>query len=204
MIVDFSRQKTARIYAIMSQTIMPRPIAWILSENDNGSYNLAPFSYFAPVCSQPPLIMVSIGSREDGTPKDSRANIVARRDFVIHIPSWPELAPMNASSATLPPGVSEVEELGLKLVDFEGFRLPRLQSSRVALGCSLYEIKEIGSGPYAMILGQIERVYLDDAAVLDDDGEKIAIDPEYLDPVARLGGIQYAKQGKVVSLPRPR
>jgi len=204
MIIDFSKQETSRIYAVMSQTIMPRPIAWILSENENGTYNLAPFSYFAPVCSRPPLIMVSIGCREDGTPKDSRANIAARRDFVIHIPSWPELEPMNASSATLPPGVSEVEELGLELVDFEGFRLPRLQSSRVAFGCTLFEIKEIGAGPYAMILGEIKKVFLDDAAVLSDDGQKIAINPEYLDPVARLGGIQYAEQGRVVSLPRPK
>jgi flavin reductase (DIM6/NTAB) family NADH-FMN oxidoreductase RutF len=188
----------------MAQTIMPRPIAWILSENENGSCNLAPFSYFAPVCSRPPLIMVSIGCREDGTPKDSRANIVARREFVIHIPSWSELEPMNASSATLPPGVSEVEELGLELVDFEGFRLPRLKSSRVAFGCRLYEIKEIGSGPYAMILGEIEKVYLADAAVLDDDGKKIGIDPQALDPVARLGGIQYAELGQVVSLARPK
>ncbi len=204
MIIDFSKQETARIYAIMAQTIMPRPIAWILSENENGSCNLAPFSYFAPVCSRPPLIMVSIGCREDGTPKDSRANIVARREFVIHIPSWSELEPMNASSATLPPGVSEVEELGLELVDFEGFRLPRLKSSRVAFACRLYEIKEIGSGPYAMILGEIEKVYLADAAVLDDDGKKIGIDPQALDPVARLGGIQYAELGQVVSLARPK
>ena len=204
MIIDLSREETARIYAIMAQTIMPRPIAWILSENENGSYNLAPFSYFAPVCSRPPLVMVSIGRREDGTPKDSRANIEARRDFVIHIPSWDELEPMNESSASLEPGASEVEAQGLELIDFEGFRLPRLASSPVAFGCRLYEIKEIGSGPYAMILGEIERVYLADAAVLDDEGNRIGIDPQRLNPVARLGGIQYAELGRVVSLARPK
>ncbi len=204
MIIDFAGESTARIYSTMAQTIMPRPIAWVLSENSDKSYNLAPFSYFAPVCSDPPLVMLSISKKDDGSLKDTRANIMERSDFVIHIPSWEQLEPMNASAATLAAGVSEVDELGLALADFSGVRLPRLAESRVALACTLHEIKEIGNGPYAMILGRIHHVYIADDAVTEGADNTLRISPARLNPVGRLGGPQYTKIGDIVTLARPK
>jgi flavin reductase (DIM6/NTAB) family NADH-FMN oxidoreductase RutF len=203
MNIDLAKQNAAQIYSAMAQTIMPRPIAWVLSENANGSFNLAPFSYFAPICSDPPLVMISISKKPDGTLKDTRANIKERKDFVLHIPSWKQLEPMNASAATMAAGVSEVEELGLALTDFEGSRLPRIRDSRVAMACSLYEIREIGNGPYAMVLGRIHHIYITDAAIVEQTDEKIRIAPEQLDPIGRLGGPQYAELGRIVTLARP-
>jgi flavin reductase (DIM6/NTAB) family NADH-FMN oxidoreductase RutF len=81
MYVDFKPLSANEVYFSMIQAVVPRPIAWVLSENSNGSHNLAPFSYFNAVCSKPPLIMLSIGVRPDGTLKDTTANIAARRDF---------------------------------------------------------------------------------------------------------------------------
>ena len=203
MDIDVTTIDAARMYSIMAQTIMPRPIAWVLSENANGSYNLAPFSYFAPICSDPPLFMVSISKKPDGTLKDTRANIIARKDFVLHLPSWEQLEDMNASAATLAYGVSEVDELNLDLTAFAGSRLPRLADSRVAMACSLYDIQEIGNGPYAMIIGRIHHVYIADQAVVEESEDKIRISPAALNPVGRLGGPQYAELGKVVTLARP-
>ncbi len=203
MIFDLSTQEPARVYSIMAQTIMPRPIAWVLSENENGSFNLAPFSYFAPICSDPPLIMISVSKKPDGTLKDTRANIKARHDFVIHIASWEQLEPMNSSAATLEAGVSEVAQLGLELTDFKGSKLPRLKQSNVAMACSLYEIREIGNGPYAMILGEIKHVYVVDEAVTEQSAESLRISPMTLNPVGRLGGPQYTSLGEVVTLARP-
>ena len=203
MNIDFADQAPARIYSIMAQTIMPRPIAWVLSENAGGNYNLAPFSYFAPICSDPPLFMISVSKKPDGTLKDTRANILERNDFVVHIPSWEQLEAMNSSAATMDAGVSEVDELGLSLTDFPGSRLPRLTESRVAMACSLYEIREIGKGPYAMILGRITRVYIADEAVMEHSDDTLRISPTALNPVGRLGGPQYAELGKVVTLARP-
>ncbi len=200
---DINELDPSRIYSIMAQTIMPRPIAWVLSENANGSYNLAPFSYFAPICSDPPLFMISISKKPDGSLKDTRANIIERKEFVLHLPTWSQLEAMNASAATLPSGVSEVEELGLELENFAGSRLPRLADSRVAMACTLHEIQEIGNGPYAMIIGRIHHIYIDDIAVLEQSEEKIRISPKILDPVGRLGGPRYTKLGKVVTLARP-
>ncbi len=76
MILDFSTLTESKKYITMSNTIFPRPIAWISTE-DNGVVNLAPFSYFAPLSSEPPLVIVSIANKE-GTaePKDTLANIL--------------------------------------------------------------------------------------------------------------------------------
>ncbi len=203
MIFDFATQTPARIYSTMAQTIMPRPIAWVLSENAGGSYNLAPFSYFAPVCSDPPLFMISVSKKPDGSLKDTRANIIARNNFVLHIPSWEQLEPMNSSAATLAAGVSEVEALGIELADFPGSSLPRIKDSRVAMACTLEELKEIGNGPYAMLIGRIHHVYIEDEAVVEQTEESIRISPARLNPVGRLGGPQYTELGPIVTLARP-
>ena len=67
MILDLSELKPAQVYFQMIQTLVPRPIAWVLSEIEQNKYNLAPFSYFNAVCSDPPLIMLSVGKKPDGS-----------------------------------------------------------------------------------------------------------------------------------------
>ena len=95
-------------YFLMVSAIVPRPIAWVLSEHADGRLNLAPFSYFNGVSSDPPLVMLSIGSKRDGLPKDTRANILERKQFVVHIVHSALLEPMNLSSAEVGAEVSEV------------------------------------------------------------------------------------------------
>ena len=204
MNIDLSTQAPALVYSTMAQTIMPRPIAWVLSENEGGSYNLAPFSYFAPICSDPPLVMISVSKKPDGSLKDTRANIIDRDNFVLHIPSWEQLEPMNSSAATLDAGVSEVDELGIELTEFPGSPLPRIKESRVAMACSLFEVKEIGNGPYAMIIGRIHHIYILDEAIIEQTAESIRISPSTLNPVGRLGGPQYTELGRIVTLARPK
>jgi flavin reductase (DIM6/NTAB) family NADH-FMN oxidoreductase RutF len=204
MNIDLSRLSTSEVYSTMAQTLIPRPIAWVLSDNGDGHYNLAPFSYFSAVCSDPPLIMFSVGKKPDGSPKDTRVNIETRREFVLHIPSWDLLEPMNESAATLPAGVSEIDAQGLALTEFSGFRLPRLRDSRLAMACELYQIQEIGSAPQALIFGRILNIYIEDGAVEKNAEGKLRIRPERLDPVGRLGGPNYTKLGRIMTLPRPK
>jgi len=93
MLLRLDQFEAAQRYYLMSQTLVPRPVAWVLSENATGSYNLAPFSYFNAICSTPPLIMFSIGKKPDGADKDTRRNIIERKRFTVHIP----LATKNTS-----------------------------------------------------------------------------------------------------------
>lgn len=202
MLIDFNEISTSARYFVLTQTIIPRPIAWVLTEHDNGSFNLAPFSYFNAVCSDPPLVMLSIGNKKDGSPKDTRANIQKRKRFVVHIAHRELMEAMNDSSAELPAEVSEVDELELKTTGFEGFELPRLADARVALGCTLYDVTELGPKKQAFILGEVERVWIDDEIAEESDG-RYAVDAMKLDPVGRLGPGQFMTFGELVRLTRP-
>jgi len=203
MHVDFSELTPGQIYFNMIQTLVPRPIAWVLSENAAGDFNLAPFSYFNAVCSDPPLIMLSIGRKPDGSPKDTRVNIEQRGHFVVHIAHRELARAVTESSATLAYGDSELARLGLATVPFDGSPLPRLADCRVAYACERYEIREIGNARQTLLLGLVKALYVDDAAVTTDTKGRTKIDATRLDPLGRLGGSEYSTMEGVISIPRP-
>lgn len=204
MIIDLDALSTSDTYFAMTQAIIPRPIAWVLSENEAGDYNLAPFSYFNAVCSDPPLIMLSLGKKPDGTPKDTRVNIEARRSFVVHIASSDQVQTLNASSATLPAGESEIARLGLELTEFPGSRLPRLADSRLAMACELYQVMELGPVPQALIFGRLTHLYIEDGVAELDPKGRLKIHADRLNPLGRLGAREYFSGGQVISVPRPK
>jgi flavin reductase (DIM6/NTAB) family NADH-FMN oxidoreductase RutF len=203
MYVDFKPLSANEVYFSMIQAVVPRPIAWVLSENSDGGHNLAPFSYFNAVCSDPPMIMLSIGVRPDGSPKDTTTNIATRRDFVVHIAHVALRESVNASSASLPAGESELAALDLPLAPFEGSRLPRLRDARIAMACSSHELFELGEAPQSVILGQVHGLYLDDSILVTDPKGRLRVDIRRLDPLARLGAGQYAALGEIFHLTRP-
>ncbi len=201
--IDLSALSGNQVYATMVQTIVPRPVAWVLSLNANGRYNLAPFSYFNAVCSEPPLIMLSIGRKPDGSEKDTRVNIRERKDFVVHIAHRELAEAVTASSATLAAGVSELEILGLETVAFDGSRLPRLPACRVAFACELFDLRELGPRSQALILGRVTRLFVDDSLVTRDARGRIRVAADGMDPIGRLGGSEYVTFGQVLDIPRP-
>ena len=203
MLLNFDPLSASRRYHTMIQTLIPRPVAWVLSDNGDNSLNLAPFSYFAPVCSDPALLMISIGKKPDGSLKDTRRNILERKHFVVHIASALMAQKVTQSSATLAFGDSELVHCGLETNSFEPFSLPRLADCSVAYGCDFYDVKEFGDLPQAVLFGRVRWLYLDDAIVQEEDG-RLAVAAEKIDPLARLGGDQYWVKGQVVDISRPR
>ncbi len=202
MLINCSKQTSTQNYFTLTQTIIPRPIAWVLSDNGDGGYNLAPFSFFYAVASEPPIIMLSVGWKDEQTRKDTWVNIEERRHFVVHIPSVEHLEPMVASSATLAHGISEVEQLHLSLEKVEGQALPKLKGPKVAFFCEKYRIEEIGGEQQGLILGKINYIWVDDSVVVNKDG-RTSIDPQGIDPLARLGGAFYAGLSQIISQKRP-
>lgn len=108
MHINFAALTAQLAYFTMNATLIPRPIAWVLSENVDGGLNIAPYSYFNAISSNPPLLMISAGMTPDGTSKDTHNNIRDRNDLVVHIVSLEQVKEMNQSSETHPPGVLEV------------------------------------------------------------------------------------------------
>lgn len=204
MILDLSELKPAQVYFNMIQTLVPRPIAWVLSEIEKDKYNLAPFSYFNAVCSDPPLIMLSVGKKPDGSFKDTRVNIEQRRDFVVHIAHRDVLQELNRSSATLAADVSELDQLGIETTAFAGSRLPRISTCKIAYACECYQIHELGSTPQSIIYGRVRQIYIDDAITSTSDKGRLKVHADRLEPVARLGADEYMGFGELIRLARPK
>jgi flavin reductase (DIM6/NTAB) family NADH-FMN oxidoreductase RutF len=199
MILSFKDLSPDQVYYTLIQSIVPRPIAWVLSEHENGKLNLAPFSFFNGVSGNPPLISLAIGQKEDGTHKDTWRNIEERSNFVIHIPHREMAEAVTASAASLKTGESELELLNLKTTPVDGWPLPRLEMSRIALLCERYAIHITGDGPRGLILGKVLAAYIDDG-IATQEGKRLTINAKSLDPVARLGGNDYATLGDILTV----
>lgn len=201
MIIDFTSIEPLQRYHLMTQTVIPRPIAWILSTNEDSSFNLAPFSYFTAVCSDPPLLVLSIGHKPDGAIKDTRHNILSGRDFVIHIASVAQAEALNISAAPLQYGESELATSGMELTDFPGCAVPRLKASKVAWHCRFYQYHELGPGRQAVIYAEICHLYLNDTVVEENAGRYL-VDAQRVNPLCRLGGANYSGLGKTFAVRR--
>ncbi len=203
MIFNLDELSPNQRYFTLTQSIVPRPVAWVLTENSNQSLNLAPFSYFSGVSSDPPLIMISVGKKNDGSMKDTRANIIERNEFVIHIPHKEMAAAVTESARPLASGESEIDAQKLETVEFEGSKLPRLKDARIALACEKFRVEDI-TDSQAMILGLIKAVYVDDGLITSNDNGRVTIDAEKLSPIGRLGGNDYTGLGEIITIERPR
>ena len=204
MQLDFKQLTPNQIYGAMTQTIVPRPIAWVLSDNGDESFNVAPFSFFSGICSDPPLLVISVGKKDAIVEKDTRVNIRERGHFVVHIASTRHIDQVNATSATLAHGESEVDVAKLELSEIDGFKLPRIADCDVAIACTRYKIDEIGNTPQALIYGEISSVTVSDHLLVPNEKGSFQIDAAALDPLARLGGSRYSAPGEVLSATRPK
>lgn len=203
MNIDVTNLSQTQAYHLMTQMIVPRPIAWVLSEHANGEMNLAPFSFFNAVCSSPPVLMLSVGRKSDGEQKDTFINIAERKKFVVHIAHSAQAPEVTLSAKELAAGESELALAGLKTVPFEDFSLPRLECVRIAIGCELYRLDTIGDREQNLIFGRIECVWIDDEYVAPDAKGRVKIRSDVLDALGRLGGSEYITAGEVFSVLRP-
>lgn len=201
MLLDFSQLRPRDAYNWMISTILPRPIAWVSTISADGRTNLAPFSFFQGVTSNPPTLMFVPVNNRDGQKKDTVRNIEQVPEFVVNLVSFTLAEQMNRTSALLPYGESEFEAFGIAPAASDRIRPPRVAAAPIAFECTLDRIVHIGEGPLAanVIFGRIHRAHVSDAA-LGPDGQP---DPARLDLVGRMGGESYARTTERFSLKRP-
>ncbi len=202
MLVDFSSLAPRDAYGWMTSTILPRPIAWVSTVSSAGQSNLAPFSFFQGVTSNPPVLMFVPVNTRDGAKKDTARNIEQVPEFVVNLVSGTLAEAMNATAAMLPHGESEFERFGIPSAPSIKVRPHRVASAPVAFECVLHQTVTIGEGPFAanVIFGRILLAHVDDA-VIGADGRP---DPGKLDLVGRIGGSGYARTTDRFELKRPR
>ncbi|MDG1921714.1 MAG: flavin reductase family protein [Glaciecola sp.] len=202
MHIDLSTLSSNRVYHLMTQTIIPRPIAWVLSLNEDKSHNLAPFSYFNAVCSDPPLMMLSMGKRPDGTTKDTVTNLPIGAECIVHIAHAAQADIVTKTAASMPYGDSEVTANNIELITYQDWPLPRIKDCPIAYYCKVHSTQELGNTPQQLVFVEALSLYVDDRAVDEKDG-RMTIDALAVNPLARLGAAQYTTLGEVFSKVRP-
>nr|WP_086940157.1 flavin reductase family protein [Thaumasiovibrio occultus] len=204
MLLHFDGLSSQERSNLMAQAVIPRPIAWVLTDSGEKNYNLAPFSYFTPVSSQPAVVMFVVGQGVGGALKDTAINVVERKHMVIHIANADHSFEVAATSAMLKYGESEVQAADLSVVDFKTFKLPRLAECDIALGCTLYDTVSLPGMNEIMVFARIEEMYINDDILSEDSKGQLIIEPNKLNPLSRLGGNQYATLGQVSTTSRPK
>lgn len=192
-----------QVYAMLTQTVLPRPIAWILTANPAGNYNLAPFSYFNVIGSAPAMAAVSIGLQPRGEEKDTLQNLRARAQLVVHIAGCEQLDALNQTSASLPAGESEVEAAGLELAEQADFPLPRVKDCAIAFSGRAVQFIDIGRNGQVLVLMALEQLFLADECVGEDAKGRLKVDAAAVRPLARLGASEYAMFGEIARRQRP-
>ena len=195
MLFDLDKDKKVNeTYKLMAQTIIPRPIAWVVTEDD-GVINIAPFSYFIGLSSDPASVLISVGHKPDGTPKDTLANIRKNGKCTICMVEEKDLEKMHFSSKGVDKEISEAEMFDIETEEvIEGYP-PKIKDVPAAYFCTLNQEIDLGGGLTIPLVLNVKQIFVNDAVITDK--ERLSID---FDPVARIGK-KYAFLGEEINAP---
>ena len=200
MLFDFAAIPARERYKLMVSTIVPRPIAWIVTQDLQGVLNTAPFSFFNGFAGEPPVVGIGIGSHEPGRPKDTRRNIRETGQFVVNLVSEEVAERMNITAIEFEREVSEPREAELTLVPSVHVKPPRIAESPVSMECELMQIVELGKES-GLVLGRILAMHVQDDMVLDP--VKHHIDTPALKLIGRMHGAGwYARTSDLFQMKR--
>ncbi len=197
MHLDVTSLNTDEAYRLLSSAVVPRPIAWLPSLNANGSVNLAPFSFFNAVASDPPMLAVSVEDRAPGLEKDTLANIKCTSSFVSHVVTEALLESVVTSAIDFPTTLSETEVIGLNLVESTHISVPRLLEAPVSMECELETLLRIGNAA-TLVIAKVVCFHVQDE--LYDNGR---IDSTKLQAVGRMSGSAFTKTRELLSVSTP-
>jgi flavin reductase (DIM6/NTAB) family NADH-FMN oxidoreductase RutF len=184
--------------------VAPRPIAWVSSIHPNGTVNLAPYSFFNALSSDPPTVMISFnGYHAHGGEKDTLYNIKASGEFVVNMVPLELKDAMNATTANAGHDVDEFELAGLTAEASALVRPPRVAQAPIHLECAFHQEIELPcTAPDSinrMIIGRVLGVHISDEVLVDG-----LVDLNRIKPLARLGYMQYSAVESLFAMARPK
>jgi len=191
---------SSALYKLLTGTIIPRPIGWISTIDEKGINNLAPFSYFNMVSSDPPCVMFST-RRDNNKNKDTLNNVLQNNQFVVNLVTQDIVEQMNATSEAVPADVDEFELTHLTPIDSVSVQPKRVKESLVHFECEKihhYFIDNEENGGACVVIGKIITMHIDDTILLENN----KINLETYKPVARLAGSNYGTLGEIFSIKR--
>lgn len=179
MQIDPALQSKADNYKLLTNLVIPRPIAWITSQSAGGVINLAPFSFFNAVGADPVYLIFSVGNNERGQAKDTANNILASGEFVVNMVTEELFDAMNISAADFPADVSELEAAGLHPSPSARIKVPRVAEAQVSLECTLFSTQQLGGN--TLFIGEVVMFHVADQLL----GPRLHINN--FAPIGRLG-----------------
>jgi len=189
MVIDPATLNNKEMYKFLIGGVAPRPIAWVGTRSQDGTNNLAPFSFYNAFSSTPPIVGFSTIPRLDGRKKDSLQNVLDTGCFTLSAVSHRLVQQMSKSAALLEPEEDEFAYAGLEPAKAEKVNAPYVKDAQLVFECTLNQVISFGDveGAGNLVLGQIINIRIDDN--IYDNGY---VDFEKLDPVGRLAGNWYA------------
>ncbi len=189
-------------YKILIGSVLPRPIGWISTVDAEGRPNLAPFSFFNAVCSNPPHVLFCPSIRAtDRTTKDTLNNVRATGEFVVNIVTEALAEAMNVTATEFPSEVNEFEVAGVRQMPSVAVSPPRVAESPIHFECRVAHILDLGHEPGggSVVVGRVVHLHVSDEVLFDGD----KIDLQALKPVGRLAGAAYCRVTDVFEIQRP-
>lgn len=170
-------------YKLLTNLVVPRPIAWVTTQNAQGGINLAPFSFFNAVGSDPLFLMISVGNKDDGRLKDTATNIISNREFVVNLVTEDLLEAMNISAANFPEDKSELTAIGLHPAESVKIAVPRVAEAHASMECVLHSQQPLGI--YTLLIGEVVMFHVDDRLL----GDRLHVNN--FTPIGRMGSPAY-------------
>jgi flavin reductase (DIM6/NTAB) family NADH-FMN oxidoreductase RutF len=182
-------------FQLFSGALIPRPIAWITTRNEDESINVAPYSFFSGINTRPPMVMVSIGTHEKEL-KHTSVNLQRTNECVIHIPSLDHIDAVNKTAHKFEPLVSEADKVKLKLVSSHHVHTPSIDGTHVRLECTVSQMIQLPTNQ--LFLLDVQALYVDESVMTNG-----IPDVKKLNPLSRIGGNFYTTVGDVVQKIHP-
>lgn len=186
MLFDPAALAPRDLYRLLIGCIVPRPIAFVTTLSRTGVSNLAPFSFFNGVSSDPPVVSIAVSTKRDGSKKDTWRNIEDTGEFVVNVVVPDLMDAVIVGARELPHDQSELDLSREPTLPSVRVKPPRLANSPIQLECTRLQIVDVeGTG---LILGRVVMIHAKDEVVSNG-----LVDPHRLTFVGRLGGDLYCR-----------
>lgn len=197
---DVSDCEPVELYQLLTGGIIPRPIAWVSTQNQDGLTNLAPYSFFSVASCNPPILTITNVPSRDVLAKDTLANLLATKECVVNIVPHSQIDNMNASCAAYPSDKSEIDAVGIATESSKKVKVPGVKHVPVRYECKLRETITLSEKPIGgiLILLDVVAIYADNSKIKDG-----ILHPDLLDVVGKLGSNDYCHAKADITLKRP-
>ena len=196
---DFANLSARDRYKLLIGTVIPRPIAFVTTVNEDGQPNAAPYSFFNVLSADPAIVAIGVENRPDMAFKDTTRNVRMTEVFTVNIVDDALVQAMNTCAIDFPSNVNELEMAGLTAVPGTHVACPRILEAPASLECRRYMTMAVGKSR-EILFGEVLGVFIREDAVNPDT---LHVDQRLMDAVGRLGGHGYSRIRDQFDLPTP-